>query len=581
MLPGRASAAESDDTAPAFALPQHGGAGRVQLANLGGRIVVLDFFAYWCAPCARASTEMETGIDQYYKERKGNVHGIEVQTLAVNIEAGQPEKTEAFIQRTGLKQVLDDLDGKVFHDYGGRAIPFVVVIDATGESTGGVPARVVYRKAGFEGVAKLRRVIDAITQASTGQPVGKVPQNMAAGPPSSVGMPDGKALATPPPTAGKIPQNVAAGPPSSVGMPDGKALPTPPPAAAAAPAWSGGAVSHNASIDFASLSAPDILLTEELLEYRQTRPVSDLSLSLSEGHIGLHYVPESLLEKNKDVADDHFGFQTSDRFRAGDQLTMLIGGGAYSGYMDYRSLWFNEYFRQLFSRRSGYEKAHPWGGNASAGARWEYLPAAGFLQGEVITQHDVISPGYDVSLAKFPPVLERFRDTYDTLSGRLTLENVLTSRVRALQELQVTDATDRQLRVSLQSSLNWAVTERWVTRLVLSGTEESPHFESASFSVIVGRDWHDTWFLSLLARGYSDNGEVENALLAENTADPPLKTFLTGLELRWQGWHSFVKLFAGPYFTDYQQNTSALTTFPHLFQDRDWLCAQVAYAYEF
>ena len=414
-------------------------------------------------------------------------------------------------------------------------MPFVVVIDATGGGTEGVPARVVYRKAGFEGVAKLREVIDGITQTSTGRP-------------------------------------------DTVGATEGKGLPSLPPTPAAG---SVGEVWHSVSIDFSTLRAPDILLTDELLEYRQTLPASEESLSLSHGHIGLQYAPELPVEKKKRVEDDQFGFQTSDRVRAGDQLTGLIGGGAYSGYSDYRSLWFNEHFRQLYSKRSGYEEAHPWGCNVSGGARWEYLPAAGFVQGEVTVQHDVISPGYDVSLAKLPLKLTRFRDNYNTLSGRLTLENVLTSRLRALQELQTTDATERQLRFSLQSSLNWAIAEHWVTRFVLTGTREAPRFQSASASAIVARDWHDTWFLSLIARGYWDDGEIENALLVENTADPPLRTLLTGLELRWQGRQSFLKLFAGPYFTDYQQARLAIATFPHLYQDRDWLCVQFAFAHEF
>ena len=58
-----------------------------------------------------------------------------------------------------------------------------------------------------------------------------------------------------------------------------------------------------------------------------------------------------------------------------------------------------------------------------------------------MAQHDVIAPGYDVRLAPFPPKLIRFRDTYETLSGRLSLENVITPRLRGLQELQFTDTT--------------------------------------------------------------------------------------------------------------------------------------------
>jgi peroxiredoxin len=528
-LPAPAREADLGNAAPDFVLPRRGGGSPVELANLKGRIVVLDFFAYWCAPCMRASSEVEAGIDQYYQGRQENAHGIEVQVLAINIEPAQSERTQEFIQRAGLKKVLDDLDGKVFQQYGGSAIPYVVIIDATGGSTGMAPAQVAYRKAGFEGVAKLRQVIDAIIQAPAGELARKIP----------------------------------------------------PHAPGTAPARSGGAVVHKASVDFSTLRAPDILLTDEILEYRQTSPVSERFLSLTEGHLGVHYVPEFPLEQSRNRTEENFGFQGTDRVRTDDQITLLIGGGAYNGYMDYRSLWFDEHFRQLFSDRSGYIKAHPWGGNGSAGARWEYLPASGFVQGEVMAQHDVISPGYDVSVVKLPPVLERFRDSYDTLIGRLILENVLTSRLRALQELQATDTTDRQLRVSLQSSLNWAVTENWVGRFEISGTRESPRFESASCSAIVGRDWHNAWFLSLIARGYWDNGEVEDALLVQNTADPPLKTLLLGLEFRFQGRQSFVKLFAGPYFTYYEQANSAITTFPHLYQDRNWLSAQFAYVHEF
>lgn len=556
LLSGRSWAADSIRPAPDFKLSRNNGGPAVRLADLHGRIVVLDFFAYWCVPCVRASAKVETGIRDYYAQQHGNAHGVPVVVLAVNVEVDQPTKTEAFIRRTGLKQVFNDPQGAVFQQYGGTGLPFLVVIDATGGKSGQVPAHVVYQKAGFEGVTKLREVIDALRPAPVEQTTAAVRS------PTDGFLPAPSAsanVATPPEAAhAAIPINAPPIFPSS-----------------------GGETLHTLSLDFATMLTSDILLTDEQLQYRQTRSVAEWLLSLSHGYIGLDYQPESTFEHENYVDNNRYGFQVRGRLPIGEWLTGTVGGGAYYGYQDYRSLWFNEHFRQLFSTRAGYETAYPWGYHVTGGVRWEYLPAAGFVQGDVTYQHDVISPGYEVSLASFPPRLVRFRADYDTISGRLTLENVLTRRLRTLQEFQVMATTDRQLRFTAQSSLNYALADNWVTRLVLSGTEESPHFLAGSASVTVERDWNDTWFVSLMARYYRDSGEIENALLIENTADPPLETIEAGLGVRWQGQHSSLKLVAGPYFTSYQETGAAFTTFPHLYQNRSWFSLQFAFAYEF
>ena len=126
------------------------------LGDHAGRIVVLDFFAYWCGPCGPASAQIEKGIAQHYEAELAGVLAP-VDVIALNVESARPDRTDAFIKRAGLSVVGDDREGRALELLGARSLPFLAVLDLRGEQSAW---RMVYHYNGFEGVDALRRVID-------------------------------------------------------------------------------------------------------------------------------------------------------------------------------------------------------------------------------------------------------------------------------------------------------------------------------------------------------------------------------------------------------------------------------------
>ncbi|MDX8412316.1 MAG: TlpA disulfide reductase family protein [Mariprofundaceae bacterium] len=114
--------------APDFSLPSLHGEER-RLSDFKGRVVLLHFWATWCAPCRKEMPELHTMWDGYREQ------GLEL--LCVNVDRGNRKGVESFMQDIGLDfHTLLDAEGAVRNDYEVRALPTTYVIGRDGKFVG-------------------------------------------------------------------------------------------------------------------------------------------------------------------------------------------------------------------------------------------------------------------------------------------------------------------------------------------------------------------------------------------------------------------------------------------------------------
>ncbi len=119
-----ASGAEIGDIAPPFTLPALTDNHPVALEQFHNKVIYLDFWASWCAPCR---TSFPLLNDLYLKYQ---AQGFEV--IAINLDE-DPEAAQKFLTEFQVSfTTLRDAEGQWAETYGVESMPTSFLIDRNG-----------------------------------------------------------------------------------------------------------------------------------------------------------------------------------------------------------------------------------------------------------------------------------------------------------------------------------------------------------------------------------------------------------------------------------------------------------------
>jgi cytochrome c biogenesis protein CcmG/thiol:disulfide interchange protein DsbE len=151
LLANTAVVARRGPSAPLFSLPRVDGQGTVALASLRGQVVLLDFWATWCAPCL----EMLPTMDQLY----GEYHPRGVEFVGINSDGpgATSQDVREFLRRRPIPYPVVMDEGDVGGQYNVTGLPHFVVLDRAGSVS-----RVFF---GLTTHAELARALDRVLRA--------------------------------------------------------------------------------------------------------------------------------------------------------------------------------------------------------------------------------------------------------------------------------------------------------------------------------------------------------------------------------------------------------------------------------
>jgi thiol-disulfide isomerase/thioredoxin len=102
------------------------------LADFSGKVVLLNIWATWCAPCRK---EMPT-LDRLQAE----LGGPDFEVVALSVDRKGPEAVRKFFDEIGIKHLVLNIDtsSKAMFTLGAFGLPLTLLIDRQGREVGRV-----------------------------------------------------------------------------------------------------------------------------------------------------------------------------------------------------------------------------------------------------------------------------------------------------------------------------------------------------------------------------------------------------------------------------------------------------------
>jgi thiol-disulfide isomerase/thioredoxin len=129
-FPLAVQAVEAGETAPDFALPplrSTDGSSAIKLADFRGKVVYVDFWASWCAPCLVSIPLLNELRDKYVAEGKA------FEVLAVNVDSDPEDGIEFLLDEPVSYVVVSDPAGTTPALYKVPGMPTSYLVDAQGQ----------------------------------------------------------------------------------------------------------------------------------------------------------------------------------------------------------------------------------------------------------------------------------------------------------------------------------------------------------------------------------------------------------------------------------------------------------------